>query len=55
MSFSGLDLSALSGHFRGSAQLAGFKRLSADGMLEGLSLKELAQLNHGPLAGSMEA
>ena len=46
MSFSGLDLSALNGHFRGSAQLAGFKRLSADGMIEGFSLNELAQLDH---------
>ena len=48
VNFSGLDLAALHGHFRGSAQLADFKRLTADGMVEDFSINDLAQLGHQP-------
>ena len=55
VNFSGLDLSALHGRFRGSAQIANFTRLAASGMIEGFSLAELAGLDHqsiGQLNGS---
>jgi len=56
VNFTGLDLSALHGRFRGSAQIANFKRVTASGMIEGFSLNELAELDHqsiGQLNGNV--
>jgi translocation and assembly module TamB len=39
----GLDLSALGGHFRGSAELLNFNRLAFDGAVQDLPLRALAQ------------
>ena len=49
-----LEIAALHGHFRGSAQFADFKKLSVKGTAKDFSLKELATLgarNSGELSG----
>lgn len=51
-----LELSALGGRFRGSAQVQDFKRLAVQGAARGFSLKEVAQLGErdtGQLSGTM--
>jgi translocation and assembly module TamB len=52
-----LDLSALNGHFRGEAQLAGYKKLTLKGSAQGFSLQELATLGQrdsGELSGTLD-
>jgi len=49
-----LEIAALHGHFRGSAQFADFKKLSVKGTAKNFSLKEIATLgarNSGELSG----
>jgi translocation and assembly module TamB len=49
-----LDLSALDGHFRGSAELSEFRKLAIAGEARGFALRDLAQLgrrNAGELSG----
>jgi translocation and assembly module TamB len=51
-----LDLSTSQGRFRGSAQLAGFQRLSVKGNIDGVTIAEVGRLTHkdtGNLSGSL--
>jgi translocation and assembly module TamB len=57
INFRGLDLSALNGHFHGSAELADFKRLTLNGTIQGFALEELAMLEQrdvGELSGTLD-
>ena len=52
-----LEVSALTGHFRGEAQLANFKRLTLHGTAKGFSVQELAMLGQrdvGELNGTVD-
>ncbi len=44
ISLASLDVAALNGHFRGSAQVQEFKKLHVQGTAEGFSLRDLANL-----------
>ncbi len=57
INFRDLDLSALNGHFRGSADLADFKRLTLNGTAQSFALQELAMLGQrdvGELSGTLD-
>ena len=51
-----LELSALSGHFRGSVQIVDYKQLTVQGTAQGFALKEIATLggrDSGDLSGTL--